>query len=196
MTDTATPRATPATAKAEPASAAGMAGLWLACVAAMGAGLLVDTWRTPAALLASECGAPGTLAQLAWRHVVLMPASSAAMALAALMPWSRMPWSRVPWSRMPWSQMPWSLLTWAQWPWTRLPSSQSRWPRLQGRKPPLASRVVCLVLMAIGMVLGARLGVQTAQALGAAPFWGMVLGMAAGMAATLLPVAAVSAWRR
>ena len=166
MTDTATPRATPATAKAKPAPAAGMAGLWLACLAAMGAGLVVDTWRTPAALLASECGAPGTLAQLAWRHVVLMPASSAAMALAALMPWSRMPWS------------------------------QSRWPRLQGSKAPLASRVVCLVLMAIGMVLGARLGVQTAQALGAAPFWGMVLGMAAGMAATLLPVAAVSAWRR
>jgi len=158
-----------------------MAGLWLACLAAMGAGLLVDTWRTPAALLASECGAPGTLAQLAWRHAVLMPASSAAMALAALMPWSRMPWS---------------LPTWARWPWTQLPSSQSRWPRLQGRKPPLASRVVCLVLMAIGMVLGARLGVQTAQALGAAPFSGMVLGMAAGMAATLLPVAAVSAWRR
>lgn len=171
MTDTATPRATPATARAEPASAAGMAGLWLACLAAMGAGLLVDTWRTPAALLASECGAPGTLAQLAWRHVVLMPASSAAMALAALMPWSRLPWSRLPWSR-------------------------SRRPRLQGRKPPLASRVLCLVLMMIGMVLGARLGVQTAQALGAAPFWGMVLGMAAGMAATLLPVAAVSAWRR
>lgn len=86
MTDTATPRATPATAK--PPSSAGMSGLWLACLAAMGAGLLVDTWRTPAALLASECGAPGTLAQLAWRHVVLMPASSAAMALAALLPWT------------------------------------------------------------------------------------------------------------
>lgn len=181
MTDTATPRATPATARAEPASAAGMAGLWLACLAAMGAGLLVDTWRTPAALLASECGAPGTLAQLAWRHVVLMPASSAAMALAALMPSS---W------------LPSSLMTWARSPRTRLPWSRSRWPRLQGRKPPLASRVLCLVLMMIGMVLGARLGVQTAQALGAAPFWAMVLGMAAGMAATLLPVAAVSAWRR
>lgn len=156
MTDTATPRAKPATATAKPPSMAGMAGLWLACLAAMGAGLLVDTWRTPAALLASECGAPGTLAQLAWRHVVLMPASSAAMALAALLPWLRLP----------------------------------------GGNTPLASRVLCLVLMAIRMVLGARLGVQTTQALGAAPFLGMVLGMAAAMAAALLPVAAVSAWRR
>ncbi|WP_234015663.1 hypothetical protein [Achromobacter spanius] len=156
MTDTATPRAKPATATAKPPSMAGMAGLWLVCLAAMGAGLLVDTWRTPAALLASECGAPGTLAQLAWRHVVLMPASSAAMALAALLPWTRLP----------------------------------------GGNTPLASRGLCLVLMAIGMVLGARLGVQTAQALGAAPFLGIVLGMVAGMAAALLPVAAVSAWRR
>lgn len=171
MTDTATPRAKPATATARPQATAGMAGLWLACLAAMGAGLLVDTWRTPAALLASECGAPGTLAQLAWRHVVLMPVSTAAMAVAALLPWS--------------------LLTRARLPAPRLP-----WPHLQGGKTPLASRVLCLVLMAIGMVLGARLGVQTAQALGNAPFWGMVLGMAAGMAATLLPVAAVSAWRR
>ncbi|WP_313702376.1 hypothetical protein [Achromobacter sp.] len=176
MTDTATPRAKPATATARPQATAGMAGLWLACLAAMGAGLLVDTWRTPAALLASECGAPGTLAQLAWRHVVLMPVSSAAMAVAALLPWSLLPWS---------------LLTRARLPAPRLP-----WPHLQGGKTPLASRVLCLVLMAIGMVLGARLGVQTAQALGTAPFWGMVLGMAAGMAATLLPVAAVSAWRR
>lgn len=137
-----------------------MAGLWLACLAAMGAGLLVDTWRTPAALLASECGAPGTLAQLAWRHAALMPASSAAMAVAALLPWTP----------------------------------------LQTRPTPLPGRVACLVLMAIGMVLGARLGVQTAQTLGAAPFTGMVLGMAlgmaAGMAAALLPVAALSAWRR
>lgn len=171
MTDTTTPRAKPATATARPPATAGMAGLWLACLAAMGAGLLVDTWRTPAALLASECGAPGTLAQLAWRHVVLMPVSSAAMAVAALLPWSRLTRTRLPWPRLP-------------------------WPYLQGGKTPLASRVLCLVLMAIGMVLGARLGVQTAQALGAAPFWGMVLGMTAGMAATLLPVAAVSAWRR
>ncbi|KRB12380.1 hypothetical protein ASD87_13390 [Achromobacter sp. Root170] len=138
-----------------------MARLWLACLAAMGAGLVVDTWRTPAALLASECGAPGTLAQLAWRHAALMPASSAAMALAALLPWSWLPWSRRP-----------------------------------GAKTPLASRLLCLILMAIGMVLGARLGVQTAQALGTAPFWGMVLGMTAGMAAALLPVAALNAWRR
>ncbi|MDH0093046.1 hypothetical protein N7373_16455 [Achromobacter mucicolens] len=56
--------------------------------------------------------------------------------------------------------------------------------------------MLCLILMAIGMVPGARLGVQTAQAPGAAPFWGMVLGMTAGMAAALLPVAALSAWRR
>jgi len=157
----ATPLAQPATASAKPPTTAGMAGLWLACLAAMGAGLVVDTWRTPAALLASECGAPGTLAQLAWRHAALMPASSAAMALAALLPWSRLPWSR-----------------------------------RQGAKTPLASRVLCLILMAIGMVLGARLGVQTAQALGTAPFWGMVLGMTAGMAAALLPVAALSVWRR
>ncbi len=161
MTNMATPPATPATASAKPPITAGMAGLWLACLAAMGAGLVVDTWRTPAALLASECGAPGTLAQLAWRHAALMPASSAAMALAALLPWSRLPSSRRP-----------------------------------GAKTPLASRLLCLILMAIGMVLGARLGVQTAQALGTAPFWGMVLGMTAGMAAALLPVAALSVWRR
>lgn len=156
MTDTTTPRAKPATARPRPASAAGMASLWLACLAAMSAGLLVDTWRTPAALLASECGAPGTLAQLAWRHAALMPASSVAMAVAALLPWS---------------------------------------PR-QARPAPLAKRLLCLALMAIGMVLGARLGVQTAQALGASPFPGMVVGMAAGMAAILLPLAALSAWRR
>lgn len=161
MTSTATPPATPATASAKPPATAGMAGLWLACLAAMGAGLVVDTWRTPAALLASECGAPGTLVQLAWRHAALMPASSAAMALAALLPWSWLPWSRRP-----------------------------------ETKTPLASRLLCLILMAIGMVLGARLGVQTAQALGTAPFWGMVLGMTAGMAAALLPVAALNAWRR
>ncbi|WBX91536.1 hypothetical protein [Achromobacter mucicolens] len=161
MTNMATPPATPATASAKPPITAGMAGLWLACLAAMGAGLVVDTWRTPAALLASECGAPGTLAQLAWRHAALMPASSAAMALAALLPWSWLPWSQRP-----------------------------------GAKTPLASRLLCLILMVIGMVLGARLGVQTAQTLGTAPFWGMVFGMTAGMAAALLPVAALSAWRR
>lgn len=66
-----------------------MAGLWLACLAAMAAGLLVDTLRIPAALLASLCGAPGSLAELAWRHATLMPASSAAMLLAALLPWPR-----------------------------------------------------------------------------------------------------------
>lgn len=185
MTDTATPRAKPATTTARPRATAGMAGLWLVCLAAMGAGLIVDTWRTPAALLASECGAPGTLAQLAWRHVVLMPASSAAMALAALLPWSQLAGTRWPWVQLLWS---------------RVPQTRWLWLRLQAGEPPLASRVLCLVLMAIGMVLGARLGVQTAQALGATPFWGMVLGMAAGMAAgmavTLLPVAAVSAWRR
>ncbi len=161
MTSTATPPAKPATASAKPPATAGMVGPWLACLAAMGAGLVVDTWRTPAALLASECGAPGTLAQLAWRHAALMPASSAAMALAALLPWSWLPWSRRP-----------------------------------EAKTPLASRLLYLILMAIGMVLGARLGVQTAQALGTAPFWGMVLGMTAGMAAALLPVAALNAWRR
>ena len=154
MTDTATPRATPATAK--PPSTAGMAGLWLACMAAMAAGLLVDTWRIPAALLASECGAPGTLAQLAWRHAALMPASTGAMALAALLPW----------------------------------------PRPRNARTPMTSRALCAALMAVGMVLGARLGIETAQSLGAAPFGGMVLGMAAGMAAALVPVGALSAWRR
>lgn len=155
------PRALPATASAKRPLAAGMAGLWLACMAGLGIGLVLDTWRTPAALLASECGAPGTLAQMAWRHAALMPASSAAMALAALLPWSPLPRSRRP-----------------------------------GTKTPLASRLLCLILMAIGMVLGARLGVQTAQALGSAPFWGMLVGMTACMAAALLPVAALSAWRR
>ncbi len=158
MTATATPSAKPATARPSPPTLSGarMAGLWLACMAAMAAGLLVDTWRTPAALLASECGAPGTLTQMAWRHASLMPASTAAMALAALMPWRG----------------------------------------THGRAAPWAARLLCAALMAIGMVLGARLGVQTAQTLGAAPFGGMALGMAAGMAAALLPLGALSAWRR
>lgn len=64
-----------------------MQGLWLTCVAAMALGLLVDTRHTPAALLASECGAPGSLFDMAWRHAILMPASSGAMLLAALAPW-------------------------------------------------------------------------------------------------------------
>lgn len=64
-----------------------MAALWLACLVAMALGLWVDTRQTPAALLASECGAPGGLLDMAWRHASLMPASSAAMALAALAPW-------------------------------------------------------------------------------------------------------------
>ena len=132
-----------------------MAGLWVACMAAMAAGLLVDTWRIPAALLASECGAPGTLAQMAWRHAALMPASTGAMTLAALLPW----------------------------------------PKPQAAAP-LATRAMCAALMAVGMVLGARLGIETAQSLGGAPFYGMVLGMAAGMAAALLPLGALSAWRR
>jgi len=155
MTDTAKPRTVRAATRPRrgAAPAAGMASLWLACMAAMAAGLLVDTWRTPAALLASECGAPGTLAQLAWRHAALMPASSAAMALAALLPW---------------------------------PGSQAR----------LGERALCAVLMAIGMVLGARLGVQTALNVDASPFAGMVLGMVAGMTAALMPVGALSAWRR
>lgn len=64
-----------------------MAALWLACLAAMALGLWIDTRLTPAALLASECGAPGGLLDMAWRHGRLMPASSALMALAALAPW-------------------------------------------------------------------------------------------------------------
>ncbi|AZS82679.1 hypothetical protein ELS24_19095 [Achromobacter spanius] len=54
-------------------------------------GLLIDTRHTPAALLASECGAPGGLLDMAWRHAVLMPVTSAAMALAALAPWPGAP---------------------------------------------------------------------------------------------------------
>lgn len=64
-----------------------MAALWLTCLAAMALGLWIDTRITPAALLASECGAPGGLLDMAWRHATLMPASSAAMAVAALAPW-------------------------------------------------------------------------------------------------------------
>jgi hypothetical protein len=60
-------------------------------MAAMAAGLWLDTLRTPAALIASECAAPGGLAEMAWRHAVLMPASSAAMLLAALAPWPGAP---------------------------------------------------------------------------------------------------------
>lgn len=158
MTATTTPRTKPATPTARPwlPSSTGLAGLWLACTAAMATGLLIDTWRIPAALLASECGAPGSLAELAWRHAALMPASSAAMALAALLPW----------------------------------------PRTQGVAPPLAARLVCAGLMAIGMILGARLGIAAALSLGTAPFGGMALGMAAGMAAALVPACALSAWRR
>ena len=54
-------------------------------------GLLVDTRHTPAALMASECGAPGGLLDMAGRHAVLMPVTSAAMALAALAPWPGAP---------------------------------------------------------------------------------------------------------
>jgi len=50
--------------------------------------------------------------------------------------------------------------------------------------------------MAIGMVLGARLGVAAVLMLNAAPFAGMALGMAAGMAVGLAPVLAISAGRR
>ncbi|MNX35489.1 hypothetical protein D3C86_657570 [compost metagenome] len=146
----------PPTARRCLPSAAGTAGLWLACTAAMAAGLLVDAWRIPAALLVSGCGAPGSLAELAWRHATLMPVSSAAMALAALLPW----------------------------------------PRTQGAAPPLAARAICAVLMAVGMILGARLGIAAALSVDAPPFGGMVLGMAAGMAAALLPGHALSAWLR
>lgn len=66
--------------------AAGATALWLICTAAMAAGLWVDTLRTPAALLASECAAPGGLLEQGWRHAVLMPVSSAAMLIAALLP--------------------------------------------------------------------------------------------------------------
>ncbi|NMK48854.1 hypothetical protein [Achromobacter sp. Bel] len=133
-----------------------MATLWLTCLAAMALGLWIDTRVTPATLLASECGAPGGLLDMAWRHGALMPASSAAMALAALAPW--------PAGRM--------------------------------SAPPLAQRLLCAFAMAIGMVLGARLGVTAALLLGASPFGGMALGMAAGMAVGLVPVAVFSAARR
>ncbi|RPJ88539.1 hypothetical protein DY367_27320, partial [Achromobacter xylosoxidans] len=52
----------------------------------MAAGLWADTLRTPATLLASLCGASGGLLEQAWRHAALMPASSAAMLIAALLP--------------------------------------------------------------------------------------------------------------
>ncbi|WP_231570285.1 hypothetical protein [Achromobacter sp. RTa] len=92
MTATTT-RGRPATpaADAAPRAGAGAAGLWLACMAAMAAGLWIDTLRTPAALLASECAAPASLAEMAWRHASLMPASSIAMLAAALAPWPRAP---------------------------------------------------------------------------------------------------------
>ena len=143
MTSTTSPPPRTATPAASRLRAIG--GPWLACVAAMLIGLMIDTRHTPAALLASECGAPGGLLDMAWRHAVLMPATSAAMALAALAPW---------------------------------PAA-----------PPLTERVLCAGLMAVGMILGARVGVTMALGLGAPIFAGLVLGMAAGMAAALLPVA-------
>ncbi len=87
MTATTTPRrpATPAAEGGAPALA------WLACTAAMAAGLWLDTLRTPAAVLASACAAPGNLAEMAWRHAALMPASTLAMAAAALAPWPGAP---------------------------------------------------------------------------------------------------------
>jgi len=124
-----------------------MTALWLACLAAMALGLWADTRQTPAALLASECGAPGSLWDMAWRHATLMPASTAAMVLAALAPWPR------------------------------------------GHAPAAGRRLLCAAVMAIGMVLGARLGAVAALAWSAPPFAGMVIGMAAGMAAGLFPAA-------
>ena len=143
MTGTTTPRRRIAAPAANAARA--LASLWLACVAAMLIGLLIDTQRTPAPLLASECGAPGGWWDMAWRHAVLMPATTAAMALAALAPW---------------------------------PGA-----------PAMIGRLDCAVLMAVGMVLGARLGVLAAQALAGPPFTGLVLGMTVGMAAALAPLA-------
>lgn len=92
MTATTTPSqpATPA-AEGAPRARVGPAGLWLACMAAMAAGLWIDTLGKPAALLASECAASGGLADMAWRHVSLMPASSIAMLAAALAPWPGAP---------------------------------------------------------------------------------------------------------
>ena len=92
MTATTTPRRTPATPAARPKPgravrlASDAAFLWLACTAAMAAGLWADTLRTPAALLASQCAAPGGLLEQAWRHAALMPTSSTAMLIAALLP--------------------------------------------------------------------------------------------------------------
>lgn len=92
MTATTTRGRTPATpaARRKPGDAVRVASnaavLWLACTAAMAAGLWADTLRTPAALLASLCGASGGLLDQAWRHAALMPASSAAMLIAALLP--------------------------------------------------------------------------------------------------------------
>lgn len=89
MTGTTSPPPRTATPAASRLRAIG--GPWLACVAAMLIGLMIDTRHTPAALLASECGAPGGLLDMAWRHAVLMPVTSAAMALAALAPWPAAP---------------------------------------------------------------------------------------------------------
>ncbi len=91
MTATTT-RGRPATPAASGRSAAArVARLWLIGTAAMAGGLWIDTLRTPAALLASECAAPGDLLELAWRQAALMPACSAAMLLAALAPWPGAP---------------------------------------------------------------------------------------------------------
>ncbi|MFF7055609.1 hypothetical protein ACFY89_02980 [Achromobacter spanius] len=153
MTGTTSPPPRTATPAASRLRAIG--GPWLACVAAMLIGLMIDTRHTPASLLASECGAPGGLLDMAWRHAVLMPVTSAAMALAALAPW---------------------------------PAA-----------PPLTERVLCAGLMAVGMVLGARLGVVTALGADAPIFAGLVLGMVVGMAlgsaAALLPLAALGLCR-
>ncbi|MFY3549038.1 hypothetical protein ACOTIS_07460 [Achromobacter insolitus] len=92
MTATTTPRSAPATPAVKRGRsravhmAADAAILWLGCTAAMAAGLWMDTLRTPSALLASQCAAPGGLLEQAWRHAALMPASSAAMLIAALLP--------------------------------------------------------------------------------------------------------------
>lgn len=170
MTATTPPPGKPATPTARHwlPSAAGMAGLWLACTAAMAAGLLIDTWRTPAALLASECGAPGSLADLAWRHATLMPASSAAMGLAALLPWPRTQGVAPPLAARAICAglMAVGMILGAR----------------QGAVAALSLGVAPFSGMALGMALGMAAGIA--------------LGTAAGRAAGLLPAWALSAWRR
>lgn len=130
--------------------AANAATLWLACTAAMAAGLWVDTLYTPAALLASLCAAPGGLLEQAWRHAALMPASSAAMLIAALLPLQGAPGLR---ARLACAlAMGLGMLAGAQW----------------GMAAALAAGVAPFGGMACGMALGMAAGMAVAALIAAA----------------------------